>query len=259
MLGSYLGIYNVSFYSAVSEKTGPAECAGKNDETSRWSSGKDSRCISIGGNNTCDRFRENVVWADKMHTSNALLRHFGYKCAVECVFKPWHLFSLWNGLTSLPTYSPQQVKVTLNDEDMDTFVFAVGSRKAMARMQKEMQDLVSHSILLCHRCVCEYLCTDLLSFSVFLQSEFCGDKPKSGSKYGLSDSLSILSEMGEVTDGVMDSKVSAEHQYWGIEQTGAASEFIQSFTNLYIANAKYSTKWGNSGWKWVNYFGHWSI
>lgn len=40
-----------------------------------------------------------------------------------------------------------------------------------------------------------------------VQSEFCGDKPKSGSKYGLPDSLAILSEMGEVTDGVMDNKV----------------------------------------------------
>lgn len=38
----------------------------------------------------------------------------------------------------------QQVKVTLNDEDMDTFVFAVGTKKAMARLQKEMQDLVNH-------------------------------------------------------------------------------------------------------------------
>lgn len=37
----------------------------------------------------------------------------------------------------------QQVKVTLNDEDMDTFVFAVGTKKAMARMQKDMQDLVN--------------------------------------------------------------------------------------------------------------------
>lgn len=41
----------------------------------------------------------------------------------------------------------------------------------------------------------------------FPQSEFCGDKPKSGAKYGLPDSLAILSEMGEVTDGVMDNKV----------------------------------------------------
>ncbi|XP_072795508.1 PAT complex subunit CCDC47 isoform X2 [Vicugna pacos] len=38
-------------------------------------------------------------------------------------------------------------------------------------------------------------------------SEFCSDKPKSGAKYGLPDSLAILSEMGEVTDGMMDTKM----------------------------------------------------
>lgn len=91
---------------------------------------------------------------------------------------------------------------------MDTFVFAVGTKKAMARLQKEMQDLVNmlrnsatswmqaQLAILTHWCV-------LLP----LQSEFCGDKPKSGAKYGLPDSLAILSEMGEVTDGVMDNKV----------------------------------------------------
>lgn len=104
-------------------------------------------------------------------------------------------------------YSPQQVKVTLTDEDMDTFVFAVGSRKAMARMQKELQDLVSHFILFWNSV---RACVYSPAFSVVFQSEFCGDKPKSGAKYGLSDSLTILSEMGEVTDGVMDSKVKTE-------------------------------------------------
>ncbi|KAL4658205.1 coiled-coil domain-containing protein 47 [Arapaima gigas] len=78
-----------------------------------------------------------------------------------------------------PICDQVQIKVTLNDEDMDTFVFAVGSRKAMTRLQKEMQDL----------------------------SEFCNDKPKSGAKYGLPESLAILSEMGEVTDGMMDTKM----------------------------------------------------
>ncbi|XP_062389075.1 PAT complex subunit CCDC47 [Sardina pilchardus] len=78
-----------------------------------------------------------------------------------------------------PACDQVQIKVTLNDEDMDTFVYALGTKKAMARMQKEMQDL----------------------------SEFCSDKPKSGAKYGLPESLSILSEMGEVTDGLMDSKM----------------------------------------------------
>ncbi|XP_018588242.1 PAT complex subunit CCDC47 [Scleropages formosus] len=78
-----------------------------------------------------------------------------------------------------PVCDQVQIKVTLNDEDMDTFVFAVGSRKAMARLQKEMQDL----------------------------SEFCSDKPKSGAKYSLPEFMAILSEMGEVTDGMMDSKM----------------------------------------------------
>uniref|UniRef100_A0A8D3DNX5 PAT complex subunit CCDC47 n=1 Tax=Scophthalmus maximus TaxID=52904 RepID=A0A8D3DNX5_SCOMX len=78
-----------------------------------------------------------------------------------------------------PVCDQVQIKVTLSDDDMDTFVFAVGTKKATAKLQKEMQDL----------------------------SEFCGDKPKSGAKYGLPDSLAIVSEMGEVTDGVMDSKM----------------------------------------------------
>ncbi|RXM99160.1 Coiled-coil domain-containing protein 47 [Acipenser ruthenus] len=38
-------------------------------------------------------------------------------------------------------------------------------------------------------------------------SEFCSDKPKSGVKYGLPESLVILSEMGEAIEGVMDNKV----------------------------------------------------
>ncbi|XP_066554573.1 PAT complex subunit CCDC47 isoform X2 [Amia ocellicauda] len=78
-----------------------------------------------------------------------------------------------------PAGDQVQIKVTLVDEDMDTFVFAVGTKKAMARMQKDMQDL----------------------------SEFCNDKPKSGAKYGLPEYLAILSEMGEVTEGVMDNKM----------------------------------------------------
>ncbi|XP_075703079.1 PAT complex subunit CCDC47 [Rhinoderma darwinii] len=78
-----------------------------------------------------------------------------------------------------PTCDQVQIKVTMNEEDMDTYVFAVGTRKTLARLQKEMQDL----------------------------SEFCSDKPKSAAKLGLPESLAILSEMGEVTDGVLDTKM----------------------------------------------------
>ncbi|XP_074092386.1 LOW QUALITY PROTEIN: PAT complex subunit CCDC47-like [Macrotis lagotis] len=78
-----------------------------------------------------------------------------------------------------PTCDQVQIKVTMNDEDMDTYVFAVGTRRDLVRLQKEMQDLC----------------------------EFCSDKPKSGTKYGLPDSLAILSGMGKVTEGMMDTKM----------------------------------------------------
>lgn len=78
-----------------------------------------------------------------------------------------------------PTCDQVQIKVTMNEDDMDTYVFAAGTRKTLARLQKEMQDL----------------------------SEFCSDKPKSAAKLGLPESLAILSEMGEVTDGVLDTKM----------------------------------------------------
>ncbi|KAI6072589.1 Coiled-coil domain-containing protein 47 [Aix galericulata] len=93
-----------------------------------------------------------------------------------------HIYNLWcSGRVCCEGMLIQlkQIKVTMNDEDMDTYVFAVGTRKALVRLQKEMQDL----------------------------SEFCSDKPKSGAKYGLPDSLAILSEMGEVTEGMMDAKM----------------------------------------------------
>lgn len=47
--------------------------------------------------------------------------------------------------------------MTLNDEDMDTYVFALGTRKAMARMQKEMQDLVRVKRLMELGCIHEHL------------------------------------------------------------------------------------------------------
>uniref|UniRef100_A0A3P8RL76 PAT complex subunit CCDC47 n=1 Tax=Amphiprion percula TaxID=161767 RepID=A0A3P8RL76_AMPPE len=91
-----------------------------------------------------------------------------------------HIYNLWcSGRVCCEGMLIQLKMHGLMNRDMDTFVFAVGTKKAMARLQKEMQDL----------------------------SEFCGDKPKSGAKYGLPESLAILTEMGEVTDGVMDNKM----------------------------------------------------
>lgn len=65
----------------------------------------------------------------------------------------------------------------------------------------------SFSFLWCRTFRRSFPCIISFFSPLFLQSEFCGDKPKSGAKYGLPESLAILSEMGEVTDGVMDNKV----------------------------------------------------
>lgn len=46
----------------------------------------------------------------------------------------------------------KQIKVTMNDEDMDTYVFAVGTRKALVRLQKEMQDLVCLTVFNSNTC-----------------------------------------------------------------------------------------------------------
>lgn len=57
--------------------------------------------------------------------------------------------------------------MTLNDEDMDTFVFAVGTKKAMARLQKEMQDLVN-TLLQCDPYTFSHSVTYIVKTSVCL-------------------------------------------------------------------------------------------
>ena len=76
---------------------------------------------------------------------------------------------------------------------------------------------MAHVLYVC-ACVCQggggrggFLCLILLC-CLLSQSEFCSDKPKSGAKYGVPEYLTILTEMGEVTDGLMDSKVSEKVQ-----------------------------------------------
>uniref|UniRef100_A0A672LNV7 PAT complex subunit CCDC47 n=1 Tax=Sinocyclocheilus grahami TaxID=75366 RepID=A0A672LNV7_SINGR len=71
-----------------------------------------------------------------------------------------------------PACDQVQVKVTLNEEDMDTFVFAVGSRKTVARLQKEMQDLYSHGGGV-HPYQCtEYKCLDSLCGSFLVHIHY---------------------------------------------------------------------------------------
>ncbi|XP_070564759.1 PAT complex subunit CCDC47-like [Ptychodera flava] len=77
-----------------------------------------------------------------------------------------------------PASDQVRITVTMNPEDMDCFIFAVADKKTAVKLQKDMQDL----------------------------SLFCPDK-RSGDKYGLPASMSVVSEMGEIIHGMLDSKI----------------------------------------------------
>merc|ERR1712212_324431 len=70
------------------------------------------------------------------------------------------------------------IRVDMNKEDMDTFVMAVGNKKSVARMAKGLNDLNS----------------------------LCGEK-KSGEKIGLRPNVAVVSEIGEASSAILDSKV----------------------------------------------------
>ena len=70
------------------------------------------------------------------------------------------------------------IRADVNKEDMDTFVMAVGNKKTIARLSKDLNDL----------------------------SSLCGEK-KSGEKVGLGSNVAVISEIGEATSAVLDSKV----------------------------------------------------
>ncbi|XP_013781658.1 coiled-coil domain-containing protein 47-like [Limulus polyphemus] len=72
------------------------------------------------------------------------------------------------------------VKVHMNTDAMDSFVFCVAKKKTALALGKEMTDL----------------CT------------YCPDK-KSAEKYGLSSNFTIMSEVGEASNAMLDSKVVA--------------------------------------------------
>lgn len=78
-----------------------------------------------------------------------------------------------------PAIDQIQIVVTMTTDDMENLVFALGSKKAMSRLHKDMQDL----------------------------SYYCGEKPRSAARYHLPDCLNILSESGEVSDAILDEKM----------------------------------------------------
>lgn len=72
-----------------------------------------------------------------------------------------------------------QVMISITMEDMDPFVLAVGAKKAIGILQKNMQDL----------------------------SNFCVDKMRPASKYDLPENMMVTSEMWIEVPNILDAKV----------------------------------------------------
>ena len=143
----------------------------------------------------------------------------------------------------------QIVKVTLDESEMDSFVFFLANKKVMSKMHKEMLDLVSfvcqlrvptahqpttavvssfqcfQNMNLAKLCACPqtghaHTHTHTHTHTVpqitrthaethlacFPQSLFCNEK-KSVEKLGLPSSFQLLSEIGEATSTILDTKV----------------------------------------------------
>lgn len=77
-----------------------------------------------------------------------------------------------------PSHDQVHIKVDMNKEDMDSFVFCVASKKTALRLSRDMADL----------------------------SVYCPER-RSVEKYGLPSHLNLMVEMGEVASALLDSRV----------------------------------------------------
>lgn len=85
-----------------------------------------------------------------------------------------------------PTLDQIHIKVMMNKEDMDTFVFAVASKKTAAHLSKEMGDL----------------------------SVYCPER-KTGDKFNIPANFSVMSEIAEATSAMLDSKLTTIFNKYG--------------------------------------------
>ncbi|XP_022917291.1 PAT complex subunit CCDC47 [Onthophagus taurus] len=79
-----------------------------------------------------------------------------------------------------PTADQIHVKVIMNKEDMDTFVFCIASKKTAAHLSKEMNDLSIYS-----------------------------PERKPGEKFNIPSTFNVMGEIAEATSALLDSKITA--------------------------------------------------
>lgn len=85
-----------------------------------------------------------------------------------------------------PTIDQIHIKVTMNKEDMDSFVFCVASKKTALHLSKEMADI----------------------------SVFCPER-RVGEKFNIPSNFNVMSEISEATSSMLDSKITAVLNKYG--------------------------------------------
>ncbi|XP_057671819.1 PAT complex subunit CCDC47 [Diorhabda carinulata] len=119
------------------------------------------------------------------------------------LIKRQDLLAILSGMMR-PTMDQIHITVRMNKEDMDTFIFCLAAKKTAQQLVKDMADL----------------------------SVYCPER-KPGDKFNVSSSFNVMSEIGEATSAILDSKVSTvinkypeyidfihfSDQYSGVKQT----------------------------------------
>ncbi|XP_044758677.1 PAT complex subunit CCDC47 [Coccinella septempunctata] len=85
-----------------------------------------------------------------------------------------------------PVIDQIHIKVTMNKEDMDSFVFCVASKKTALHLSKDMADI----------------------------STFCPDR-RLGEKFNIPPNFNVMSEIAEATSSILDSKITAVLNKYG--------------------------------------------
>lgn len=95
------------------------------------------------------------------------------------IFQRQDLVAIMAGIVR-PVTDQIHIKVTMNKEDMDNFVFCVASKKTALHLSKDMADI----------------------------STFCPDR-RPGEKFGIPSNFNVMSEIVEATSSMLDTKITA--------------------------------------------------
>lgn len=121
------------------------------------------------------------------------------------LIKRQDLLALTMGILSSKTQDQVVIKTEISKDSMDSFVFAVCTKKSATKMFKDLADLVSDRWWLIE--------LENITYCTF-QKQFCVSVTKADEKYNLPAGYSVLSELAEASSAILDARLVAMlHKY----------------------------------------------